>query len=60
MYMKSIHNTVADTISQLDFGPLKDDRSNWMTFAQCWCYLNEYHKAPTATIKESINLVFVN
>ncbi len=40
VYIKGIHNTVADAISQLDYGPIKDDRSTWMTFAQCWCYCN--------------------
>ncbi len=33
MYIKGIHNTVADAISQLDYGPVNDDRSTWMTFA---------------------------
>jgi hypothetical protein len=62
MYIKGIHNTVANAISQLDYGPVKDDRSNWTTFAQCCCYHNstEEHKASTATIKESMNLVFAN
>ena len=40
VYIKGIHNTVADAISRLDYGPVKDDRSNGMTFAQCWCYHN--------------------
>ena len=31
VYIKGIHNTVADAISRLDSGPVKDDR---MTFAQ--------------------------
>ena len=34
VYIKEIHNTVADAISRLDYGPIKDDRSNWMTL----CY----------------------
>eukprot|EP00804_Cyclotella_cryptica_P029062 CCRYP_005240-RA/>CCRYP_005240-RA protein AED:0.41 eAED:0.47 QI:0/0/0/1/0/0/3/0/297 len=37
VYIKGIHNTVTDAISQLDYGPVADDRSTWMTFAQCWC-----------------------
>eukprot|EP00804_Cyclotella_cryptica_P022398 CCRYP_020045-RA/>CCRYP_020045-RA protein AED:0.26 eAED:0.26 QI:0/0/0/1/0/0/2/0/298 len=40
VYIKGIHNTVADAISRLDYGPVTDDRSTWMTFAQCWCYHN--------------------
>ncbi len=40
VYIKGIQNTVADAISRLDYGPFKDDRTNWMTFAQYWCYHN--------------------
>ncbi len=39
VYITGIHNTVADVISQLD-GPIQDDRSSWMTVAQCPCYHN--------------------
>ncbi len=62
VYIKGIHNTVADAISRLDYGPVKDDRSNWMTFAQCWCYHNstQQHEASIANSKESMNLVFAN
>ena len=35
-YIKGIHNTVADAISRLDYGPVEHDRDNWMTFIQCW------------------------
>ena len=38
MYTKGIHNTVADTISQLDYVPIQEDRLTMMTFAQCWCH----------------------
>eukprot|EP00804_Cyclotella_cryptica_P029125 CCRYP_005290-RA/>CCRYP_005290-RA protein AED:0.63 eAED:0.47 QI:0/0/0/1/1/1/2/0/226 len=31
VYIKGIHNTVADAISRLDYGPVTDDRSTWMT-----------------------------
>ena len=62
MYIKGIHNTVADAISQLDYLPVKDDRSTWMTFAQRWCYHNstQQHKAPIASSEDSMNLVFAN
>ena len=33
VYIKGIHNTVADAISCLDCVPFQDDRSAWMTFA---------------------------
>jgi len=35
MYFKSIHNTVAYAISRLDYGPVQEDKSTMMTFAQC-------------------------
>ena len=62
MYIKGIHITVADAISWLDYGPVKDDRSTWMTFAQYWWYHNstQQHEASIANSKESMNLVFAN
>eukprot|EP00804_Cyclotella_cryptica_P003898 CCRYP_015755-RA/>CCRYP_015755-RA protein AED:0.38 eAED:0.40 QI:0/0/0/1/0/0/2/0/465 len=61
VYIKGIHNTVADAISRLDYGPVADDRSTWMTFAQCWCYHNTAQpKSSLATTKESMNQVFAN
>jgi len=36
-YIKGIHNTVADAVSRLDYGPVQEDRLTMMTFAQCWC-----------------------
>ena len=60
VHIKGIHNTIADTISRLDYRPITDDRSTWMTFAQCWCYhnLTQEHSKSTGNIKESMNLVF--
>eukprot|EP00804_Cyclotella_cryptica_P011545 CCRYP_019884-RA/>CCRYP_019884-RA protein AED:0.65 eAED:0.41 QI:0/0/0/0.5/0/0/2/0/102 len=56
VYIKGIHNTVADAISRLDYGPVADDRSTWMTFAQCWCYHNTAQpKSSLATTEESMN-----
>eukprot|EP00804_Cyclotella_cryptica_P012250 CCRYP_013851-RA/>CCRYP_013851-RA protein AED:0.37 eAED:0.40 QI:0/0/0/1/1/1/2/0/472 len=61
VYIKGIHNTVADAISRLDYGPVTDDRSTWMTFAQCWCYHNTTQpESALATTKESMNQVFAN
>ena len=53
---------VVDGILRLDYGPVKDDRSTWMTFAQCWCSHNstQQHEAPIANNKKSMNLVFAN
>jgi hypothetical protein len=62
VYIKGIHNTVADTISRLDYGPVSDDKSTRMTFAQCWCYHTamQQHEASAANTKESMNQVFAN
>ena len=51
-----------DAISWLDYGPIPDDRSAWMTFDQCWCYHNstQEHSESTGNIKESRNQVFAN
>jgi hypothetical protein len=60
LYIKGIHNTVADAISWLDYGPISNDKSTWMTFAQSWCYHNaaQQHEASTANTVESMNQVF--
>jgi len=63
VYIKGIHNTVVDAISGLDYGPVTNDRTTWMTFTQCWChYIVEMHDEgkPQATHEESTNLVFAN
>eukprot|EP00804_Cyclotella_cryptica_P029659 CCRYP_019048-RA/>CCRYP_019048-RA protein AED:0.43 eAED:0.43 QI:0/-1/0/1/-1/1/1/0/216 len=61
VYIKGIHNTVADAISRLDYGPVPDDRSTWMTFAQCWCYHNTSQpETSLASTQESMNQVFAN
>ena len=62
VYIKGIHNTVVDAISRLDYGLIPDDRSTWMTFAQCWSCHNstQEHSESTGNIKESMNLVFAN
>eukprot|EP00804_Cyclotella_cryptica_P016680 CCRYP_001999-RA/>CCRYP_001999-RA protein AED:0.06 eAED:0.06 QI:1397/-1/1/1/-1/1/1/255/979 len=61
VYIKGIHNTVADAISRLDYGPVTDDRSTWMTFAQCWCYHNTSQpETSLAFTQESMNQVFAN
>jgi hypothetical protein len=62
IYIKGIYNTVVDAISQLDYGPVPDNRSTWMTFAQCWCYHNsmQEHSESTVNIKEFMNMVFAN
>ena len=48
MYIKGIHNTVADTISQLDYGPVQENRSTMMIFAQCWCHYTSGQEESTS------------
>ena len=64
IYNKGIHNTVADALLCLDYGPLTDDKENWMTFNQC---LNFYvwkcadiEESPSILHKEKMNFVFAN
>ena len=62
VHIKGIHNTVADAISRLDFGPVQDEKANWMTFTKCWCHYTMH--APTEesaiTHQHHINMVFAN
>ena len=63
MYIKGIHNKVADAISQLDYGPVHEDSSTMMTFAQCWCQFTSGQEESTSLstyTQESMNLVFAN
>ena len=60
MHIKGIHNTVADAISRLDFGPVQDDKANWMTFTKCWCHYT-MHTLPeesSTTHQHQMNMVF--
>eukprot|EP00804_Cyclotella_cryptica_P030265 CCRYP_017132-RA/>CCRYP_017132-RA protein AED:0.42 eAED:0.91 QI:0/0/0/1/0/0/2/0/113 len=61
MSIKGIHSIVTDAISQLDYGPVTNDRPTWMTFVQCWCYHKTAQpEAFLATTRESMNQVFAN
>ena len=62
VHIKGIHNTVANAISQLDYGPVSNDKDNWMTFTKCWChYTIHFTEAQTTSnIQTSMNLVFAN
>jgi hypothetical protein len=62
VYIKGIHNTVADAISCLDFTPIKTsyDRQSWMTLTKHWCYYTASVEAELADREQSINLVFAN
>ena len=63
VYIKGIHNTVADAISRLEYNPvLKSDQVVWMTFTKSWCYYQEHYTetADPGEHKESMNFVFAN
>ena len=61
VYIKGTHNSVANAISRLDFGPNPSIHSNWMTFTQCWCPQEEESKEIDASAhQDQMNLVFAN
>ncbi len=66
VYIKGIHNTVADAISWLEYvssdTPDKDAtvHQNWMTFSKCSCEYNETHDNSTDKRNYSMNQVFAN
>jgi hypothetical protein len=66
VYIKGIHNTIADAISQLEYvspdTPSKDAtlRQNWMTFSKCWCEYKQTHDNSTDKHNYSMNNVFAN
>ena len=45
VHIRGIHNTVANAISRLDFGPVQDEKANWMKFRKFLCQYTMY--APT-------------
>ena len=62
MHIKGIHNTVADAISRLDFGPVQNAKTNWMTFMKCWCHytMNACNAESPYDHQKQINMVFTN
>ena len=62
VYIKGIHNTVADAISRLDFSPTEDYKTNWMTFTKCWCFytMHAVEETSSPNHKEFMNFVFAN
>ena len=65
VYIKGIHNTVADAISRLEYDPSINrtstsdsiQKQNWMTVSKHWCSLE---KDDTTGHEDQINLVFTN
>ena len=65
VYIKGIHNTIADAISRLDISLTPpttkvEERQNWMTFTKCWCEVTNSHNDSTSTHEESMTHVFAN
>ncbi len=49
-------------ISQLDFGPVSDDKENWMVFSKCWNFYTMHTDDPISTSTHSLQMtcVFAN
>jgi hypothetical protein len=64
--IKGIHNTVADALSLLDFGPVPDDKENLMIFTKCLNFYIQNQKSsnidesPPNRHKDKMNFVFAN
>jgi hypothetical protein len=64
VYIKGIHNTVADAISRLNFDSSnipknkKEQRKNWMAFTKCWSDYNDSPHSNDANHIVSMNHVF--
>ncbi len=56
------HNTVANTFSQLDFGPFQAEKADWTKFMKCWCHYTMHAPTEESTIthQHQINMVFAN
>jgi hypothetical protein len=65
VYIKGIHNTVADAISRLDFSStpqsiVTKENQNWMTFTKYWCAMDHSHNNSTSNHEASMTHVFAN
>ncbi len=66
VYIKGIHITIADAISQLEYvspdTPSKNAamHQSWMTFSKCWCEYRHPHNYSTNKHNYSMNNVFAN
>ena len=60
VWIKGVHNTVADAISRLDYGPVKDNNQNWMTLTKCWNFYSQEMTAESPDYEASLNFVFAN
>jgi hypothetical protein len=66
VWVKGVHNTVADAISRLEYSPIKCDKVHWMTFTKTFCVYYCKSKSGLGAyqskeqLKISMNLVFAN
>eukprot|EP00804_Cyclotella_cryptica_P011122 CCRYP_019060-RA/>CCRYP_019060-RA protein AED:0.20 eAED:0.22 QI:0/-1/0/1/-1/1/1/0/289 len=62
VYFKGTDNTVANSISRLDTGPISSEHENWMTFTKCWCHYTtqEESEIDTSAYQEEMNRVFAH
>ncbi len=66
VYIKGIHNTIADAFSRLEYvspaNPSEDAamHQHWMTFSKCWCEYNKSHDNSTNKHNYSMSNVFAN
>jgi hypothetical protein len=60
VWIKGVHNTVADDISRLDYVPKEDINLNWMTFTKCWNFYSQEIPAESPAYEDSLNFVFAN
>jgi hypothetical protein len=44
----------------LDYGPVKDNNQNWMTFTKCWNFYSQEMTAESPNYDASLNFVFAN
>ena len=62
VHIKGIHNTVADAISRLDFGPVKDEKAHWMTLTKGWYHYTRHdpNEGSPYDHQKELNTVFTN
>ncbi len=49
-------------LTRLDFGPVMDDKANWMMFTKCWCHYTMHATSAESTYdhQEQINIMFTD
>jgi hypothetical protein len=60
VWIKGVHNTVADAISRLDYVPKEDINLNWMTFTKCWNFYSQKMPTESPDYQDSLNFALAN